>query len=271
MTCYRPIILLCFFAVVQPPAQAQGDSTEACQSIRSILVHDGSIFVRDAVDLFWAPCSFDGRDWRYAAAIVGGTAALFPADEVIRDFSRRQHGRTQDALADISTDCLARDEIGPVLYLGGLLFRSEEVRLTGLEVFESLTFAATVTNSLKIIFGRSRPFLDEGAYRFRFFERNVSRQSLPSGHATAAFALYSVLAARVHRTWASVGFYGLAAVAGLSRIYRDVHWTSDVMLGAAIGAVMGNAVVRLHQTRRRHASCWSVSPTLGGMRLTLNF
>jgi len=265
----RAIIFFCFLSVVQAPAQAQSDSSEARQSIRSILVHDGSTFVRDAVDLFWAPGSFVGRDWICAGAIVGGTAALFPADEGIRDFSRRQHRATLDDLADIGNQYVVRDEIGPVLYLGGLFLHNEAVRVTGLQVIESLAFASTLTQTLKFGFGRSRPYLEEGAYRYRFFQRHENRHSLPSGHATNAFALYSVLAARIHRPWASVGFYGLATVAALSRIYVDAHWASDVLLGAAIGTVIGNAVVRLHET---HAgkTCWRISPAPGGVKLTVN-
>jgi membrane-associated phospholipid phosphatase len=38
--------------------------------------------------------------------------------------------------------------------------------------------------------------------------------------------------------------YGGASLVGLSRMYHDKHWASDVALGAAIGTFSGLKVVR---------------------------
>lgn len=38
--------------------------------------------------------------------------------------------------------------------------------------------------------------------------------------------------------------YGGASLVGLSRMYHNNHWASDVMLGAAIGTFSGLKVVR---------------------------
>lgn len=46
--------------------------------------------------------------------------------------------------------------------------------------------------------------------------------------------------------------YGGATMVGLSRMYHDKHWASDVVLGAAIGTVGGQKVVQYshaHPTR----------------------
>jgi membrane-associated phospholipid phosphatase len=39
-------------------------------------------------------------------------------------------------------------------------------------------------------------------------------------------------------------FYGGAALMGLSRMYNNQHWASDVMAGAAIGTLIGIKVVK---------------------------
>jgi hypothetical protein len=39
-------------------------------------------------------------------------------------------------------------------------------------------------------------------------------------------------------------FYGGATMVGLSRIYNNMHWASDVMAGAAIGTIVGLKVVK---------------------------
>ena len=40
--------------------------------------------------------------------------------------------------------------------------------------------------------------------------------------------------------------FGGATMIGISRMYNNRHWASDVMMGAAIGTFAGNKVVRDH-------------------------
>lgn len=67
--------------------------------------------------------------------------------------------------------------------------------------------------------------------------------SFPSQHTAMAF----VGATFLHRElghvspWISVGGYAVAGYVGYSRIARNRHWTSDVLMGAAVGILMTNA------------------------------
>jgi membrane-associated phospholipid phosphatase len=226
------------------------------------------------VDLVKSPGHFSGRDWLYTGAIIAGTAVLFSADEPVRKIAKRQHGPILDDVARFSNVGVTQVEIeiGPVIWAGGLILRNESIRMAGLEMFESLAFSSALTNILKVSFGRSRPYLNQGAFKYRPFHASMSGDwaSMPSGHTTAAFAMYSALAAHLHNTWASIGLYGLATVQGLARIYSDVHWTSDVFLGAAIGTVIGNAVVHMHE-KRDAASHWELGLAPGGVMLAIKF
>jgi membrane-associated phospholipid phosphatase len=56
-----------------------------------------------------------------------------------------------------------------------------------------------------------------------------------SGHSALAFAFATSLSQEIHRTWATVGLYALATGTAWSRVYDDEHWTSDVLVGAAVG------------------------------------
>jgi hypothetical protein len=42
--------------------------------------------------------------------------------------------------------------------------------------------------------------------------------------------------------------YGGATLIGLSRMYDNHHWASDVVLGAAIGTFAGRKIVRFHHS-----------------------
>jgi membrane-associated phospholipid phosphatase len=45
--------------------------------------------------------------------------------------------------------------------------------------------------------------------------------------------------------------YGAAAVPGLTRMYLDQHWASDVVAGAFIGTLLGSRVVSYAHSHRR--------------------
>src|SRR5207247_10938133 len=104
---------------------------------------------------------------------------------------------------------------------------------------------------------RVTPFLADSAYfaikdlvdRPRPFEAHseihplytVHSSSFPAGHATTAFAgatLLSYLAPR-----GTPLFVGLAAAIGFSRVYVGVHYPGDVLGGAAIGVLVGLAII----------------------------
>lgn len=75
--------------------------------------------------------------------------------------------------------------------------------------------------------------------------------SYPSGHTAATVCCYGVLAVLLarrtgrHRGWYLTAVALLAAVVGLSRVYRGMHHPTDVLAGAAYGAVWLTIVVTL--------------------------
>jgi len=78
--------------------------------------------------------------------------------------------------------------------------------------------------------------------------------SFPSGHTTTSFACAVFLAStlRSRRAWALL--IALAALIGLSRVYAGVHYPLDVVGGAALGTVIGLALIALARTVERRSS-----------------
>ncbi|CAN5207105.1 hypothetical protein BH10PSE4_BH10PSE4_38820 [soil metagenome] len=80
----------------------------------------------------------------------------------------------------------------------------------------------------------------------------VDAFSFPSGHATAAAALYVVLGALaaegLTKPWKRLAL-GLAAAMvlsiSLSRVYLGAHWLSDVLAGVALGSAIAIAAIVL--------------------------
>jgi membrane-associated phospholipid phosphatase len=75
--------------------------------------------------------------------------------------------------------------------------------------------------------------------------------SFPSGHATTAFAAAAAVGLFYPRL--RLPLFAVAALVGLSRIYLGVHYTLDVIAGAALGIVLGLSVA--WATKRLASRC----------------
>jgi hypothetical protein len=98
--------------------------------------------------------------------------------------------------------------------------------------------------------------------------------SFYSGDTTWAFAIASsastlaFLRRYEHAEWIAVGTGALALTGGVLRISADMHWATDVLVGAAAGTAIGIAIpVLLHS--RKHSV--AVVPSAGGVGLRGSF
>ncbi len=116
----------------------------------------------------------------------------------------------------------------------------------------SLSLASLTINTLgKRSVRRTRPVLDP-VPRVRRLKRQPITTSFPSGHAASAAAFATGVALESPAWGAAVA--PLAWSVALSRVYTGVHFPSDVLTGAALGAGAAFAVRRLVPTRARRAA-----------------
>lgn len=148
--------------------------------------------------------------------------------------------------------------IGISLYGVGRLAHWRQVADLGLHGTEAVAVSGALTTVLKGVVGRARPYVSADTTPSNFqFGRGFGRsayQSFPSGHTTVAFAAAAVVTSESehwgHRAvWlVAPAMYGGATLVGLSRMYNNAHWASDVVLGAAIGTFSGIKVVRFNHS-----------------------
>ncbi len=209
---------------------------------------DATEYAKDFKRIFSSPTRFSNSQWVTTVAIVGATTSSFLIDEDVRAYANEHRTPFLDRLmpvGDFYGKFLTTTSLSSLVFLTGLAIDDEETRLTGRAMIEALSFSLLITGSMKVIFGRSRPYTNQGHMDFNWFELSQDRRSFPSGHATSAFALSSALSVRVNRAWATAGLYSLATLTLMNRMYDDMHWFSDTLMGAAIGTTIGIAVGKM--------------------------
>ena len=132
-----------------------------------------------------------------------------------------------------------------MVLVGALASRDARLQDAAFTSLQAVVYANTVTNALKSVSGRARPYQARGPDRFAPFSGNTS---FPSGHATTVFALAAPWFA-YYPGPATGGLLAVASATAFSRVVTERHWASDVAAGAAIGGGMGLWLARRHQRR----------------------
>ena len=112
------------------------------------------------------------------------------------------------------------------LAIGGFL-PDDEARY---DAFNTIVTTGITVNIMKAIIGRRRP---PGPSDYDHFTTSSTYHAMPSGHTATAFALATVIADHYpDYDWLA---YTVAGLVGLSRVFEDEHWATDVLAGAAVG------------------------------------
>ncbi len=224
---------------------------------------------------------FTTRDAIAAGVFLGAGAALYPADKYlsrrIRDSSLLRSRPIKDLAVGVRTIAEPGSLIiGGTMYAYGRLTNHPKAADLGLHGTEAIFLGSAVSYVIKGLGGRARPYIDSvnaNPRDFKFgrgFTKGSDFASFPSGHTTAAFAAAAAVTSETSRWWPrstpyiATVMYGGATLVGLSRMYDNKHWTSDVIIGAAIGTFSGLKVVRYHHSHpSNRVDRWLLS---GGLR-----
>jgi membrane-associated phospholipid phosphatase len=235
---------------VMPPARAAAQNPAPGD--------DRTVVPRDTAHAERRQTLFTNRDAILAAGFAGLTVAMFPLDKNIARQIRQDstfNGFTQNSAVGFETiSSPGAFVIGGGLYLIGRGAKKPDLADFGWHGTEAVLIASGVTGVLKGTLGRARPFVsnDTNPRDFRFGRgfSSSDRQSFPSGHTSTAFAAAAAVTSEVRRLhpkalpFVAPVMYGGATLVGLSRMYHNKHWASDVALGAAVGTFSGLKVVR---------------------------
>jgi membrane-associated phospholipid phosphatase len=121
--------------------------------------------------------------------------------------------------------------------LASFLFYTDQ-RSLALEIILGTITMGLLTESVKILISRARPFLLHA--NARIIGWREPGHSFPSGHTAQAFFFMTVVINQFG--WSSLTaavLYGVAAIVGLTRMYVGMHFPRDVIGGAILGISWG--------------------------------
>ncbi len=123
---------------------------------------------------------------------------------------------------------------GTLYVIGESFWRELAVR-----ILTAMTAGGVASTALKWTFRRQRP---PGPSSGLYF--HLDRHALPSGHATRVACIMVVLSPFLPTWWATALLGLWAALVSLSRVALQVHYLLDILLGMAVGSLVGLAVIR---------------------------
>jgi membrane-associated phospholipid phosphatase len=206
---------------------------------------------------------FTYRDAILAGAFAVTARLVHPLDERLRDRlqdSSTQANRKLQTLATFvrTTATPGSYVIGTSMYAVGRIAKNRKLASLGLHGTEALIIGEGVATVVKTVVGRQRPSVtpaDPNSYQFmRGLSGGDKYRSFPSGHTVSAFAAAAAVTAETSRNAPSTRWivgpvlYSGAALVGISRMYNNRHWASDVIVGAGIGTFAGLKVVRFNDS-----------------------
>lgn len=196
-----------------------------------------------------APAHWKVKEWGIAAGVLTAGIILYVYDDDIRIFFQDQRTQGLDNASKYFFEPWGNG-IYPAALLGGfyiygLTAKDNKARQVALGGVQALILTGISTQLIKHLTHRHRPYQDippnprlwEGPFK------GWEYTSFPSFHTSTAFALASLMSSVYKdKIWVGILSYGIATGVGLSRIYENEHWASDVLIGAALGYAIGKTV-----------------------------
>lgn len=190
------------------------------------------------------PAAFSGAEW----GMIGGSllaAALISRTDVrtyrqieYRWPNPRLGGRSWSYLAVLPGDG-TYEVIG---LLGAYGIGDQRLRDASVTAIEAVIATGLTVRAVKLATGVARP--SDSPDRHRWWRLGIHHDAFPSGHTASAVAMTTVLAETYDASWLP---YATGAVVAAGLIKDRMHWLSDCVAGAVIGAVIGRRALALHQ------------------------
>lgn len=227
-----------------PDAPQPQEQSRDAVTVRN-MVHN---ILSDQAAIWTSPARLRDSNAAGPALLVLATAVLITTDHEV--MSQHLQNTSYNSQAVTASDGLVGGFVAaPVILYGlGHIRHDDHATETGILGSEAMIDSIAVDEVLKLVSLRERP-ADDGA-RGKFFQTSVGfNSSFPSNHAVVAWASAAAIATEYNGPLTQLAAYGLATGVSAARVVGRQHFPSDVLVGSAVGWMIGRYVVHRH----RHA------------------
>jgi len=153
---------------------------------------------------------------------------------ILRQINEHRNTHLDATFTTITNSVSPISIAAPLLIFGtGMIEKNQELKQKGLMIGESFLVTTIIATTLKHAVNRARPF--ETYPDIQKLAAGGS-SSFPSGHTSDAFSTATSLSLAFPKWYVIAPSYTYAALVGYSRMHLGVHYPSDVLAGAIIGA-----------------------------------
>jgi len=199
--------------------------------------------------LYRAP--FKPSNFKWDALVLGGTAALLASDRHIEKHIGIAHQSVYQASSDVAIAGLGATLGG--VYLWGIKGDHPHAKETGALELETLVNTFLIYTPMQLLAARQRP--DEGNGNGDFWKHHNINTSFPGGHAMFTFAMATVVSHEYPQRWVQALAYSAASIVTVSRFMARDHWSSDMLVGSALGIGIGAHIFHAHCNPDLSDSC----------------
>jgi hypothetical protein len=237
-----------------PQSQTTGQATAngqpaAKKSDDVTLANTPAHFLKDQAAIWTSPARIREHDLAYLVPIGLATTLAFTVDHQVGSSSKLNDTSLNNHASTASNGLLGGFVAAPVIIYGlGHIHHDGHATETGILAGEAMVDSLVVDEVMKAVSMRERPTLD-GA-KGKFFQTSVGlNSSFPSTHSMIAWSSAAVIASEYDGPMTKIAAYGLATGVSLTRVLARQHFPSDVVVGSAVGWLVGRYVFHKHQKR----------------------
>lgn len=173
--------------------------------------------------------------WVASGALLAASLAF---DERLHSIAIANHTPALDRIAAGADILGTAGHIVPSLvatYAGARLLGKRSFAAATLRVGLSYAAADAIESLLKPAVGRGRPYTGHEPLTFRPFSTSDDFHSFPSAHEVHISSVATAIAVETHRPWVAAIAGAAMCYVGAQRVYRDQHWSSDVVASGMLG------------------------------------
>ena len=268
------LILLVISCQLSAISQQLSANSQQCESLLSKKYLKS--YWDSGLTVLGQPLHYDWKDWTVFGGVAAATTLAFVYDdEIYSMINKKLYDSNVGAITKYTN--VFGEELFILPCIAGtyaISSISEDCRLRNmsLAVLQSFVYAEVASAGLKVLTCRMRPS-DSGTQNWLGPFATFESTSFPSGHAMRSFAVATTVAGFYpEKTWVGIVSYSMAALCSAGRVASEEHWTSDVIVGAALGYFIGRGVVKFNNKIGNIASVdIQTVATNYGLGIVINF